>query len=209
MRILRLVLVLAIAAVLVTAAVLLPILAGGDDPAGQAQMGPPNGSASVAREAADIDGDDLGALREYPDLSTWHVDPDETVTYDQTPPAGGEHAGHWLECGVYDEPVREENAVHALEHGTVWITYQPDLSDAEVSKLAELLPTEGILSPYPGLRAPVVVTVWGTQLDLVGADDPRLATFIERYGNGETAPEPMASCHGGVVRYESEDSQGP
>jgi hypothetical protein len=44
----------------------------------------------------------------------------------------------------------------------------------------------------------VVVTVWGRQLALVGADDPRLPLFLHRYGGGETAPEPFASCAGGV-----------
>ncbi len=48
------------------------------------------------------------------------------VDYDQAPPAGGDHDPAWLECGVYDAPVRDENAVHSLEHGTVWVTHDPD-----------------------------------------------------------------------------------
>ena len=120
------------------------------------------------------------------------------VDYEQSPPVGGEHAPVWLDCGVYDEPVREENAVHDLEHGTVWFAYDPDLDEDEVDDLAEVLPQNGIMAPYPGLDAPVVVTVWGRQLELVGADDPRLPLFLHRYGGGETAPEPFASCAGGV-----------
>jgi hypothetical protein len=55
-----------------------------------------------------------------------------------------------------------------------------------------------MLSPYPGLPAPVVVTVWDAQLDLKGADDPRLPTFLSFYGDGHTAPEAaFASCKGG------------
>ena len=61
------------------------------------------------------------------------------------------------------------------------------------------------MSPYPGLDAPVVVTVWGRQLRLEGADDPRLGLFIARYGAGETAPEPFASCAGGL----SDPDPGP
>ncbi|WKN50227.1 DUF3105 domain-containing protein [Nocardioides sp. Arc9.136] len=129
-------------------------------------------------------------------LRTDHTSGD--VTYPQTPPAGGPHDPRWLECGVYDEPVREENAVHDLEHGTVWITYDPDLAAEDVDRLVELLPDNGILSPYPGLPAPVVVTVWGHQLRLVGAEDPRLPLFVERLGGGQTAPEPFASCAGGL-----------
>ena len=51
----------------------------------------------------------------------------EPVEYPQNPPVGGDHNPVWQNCGYYDEPVRNENAVHSLEHGAVWITYQPDL----------------------------------------------------------------------------------
>ena len=101
------------------------------------------------------------------------------VTYPQDPPAGGAHAPIWLACGVYDEPVREENAVHDLEHGTVWITHDPGLSAADVEVLADQLPDNGIMSPREGLPSPVVVTVWGAQLRLDGADDERLGLFLE------------------------------
>jgi len=139
---------------------------------------------------------DLKAVRSYDDLAVDHTAKD--VDYPQSPAVGGPHAPVWLDCGVYDEPVREENAVHDLEHGTVWIAYDPDLDGDDVDELADALPQNGILAPYPGLTAPVVVTVWGRQLELVGADDPRLSLFLRRYGGGETAPEPFASCAGGV-----------
>jgi hypothetical protein len=115
-----------------------------------------------------------------------------------TPPAGGPHDPVWLACGVYDEPVRDENAVHDLEHGAVWIAYDPDLPDGDVATLRRHLPQNGIMAPYPGLSAPVVVTVWGRQLRLAGAGDPRLARFVAELGHGETAPEPTASCAGGT-----------
>lgn len=133
----------------------------------------------------------------YEDLARDHVGDD--VDYDQSPPVGGEHDDQWLACGAYDEPVRAENVVHSLEHGTVWITYQPDLPADQVEALSDALPDEGILSPYPDLESPVVVTVWGAQIALEGADDPRLEEFIDEYGDDATAPEPFASCEGGLT----------
>ena len=120
------------------------------------------------------------------------------VTYPQDPPAGGAHAPVWLACGVYDEPVRDENAVHDLEHGSVWITHAPDLSAADRAALADQLPDNGIMSPREGLPSPVVVTVWGAQLRLDGADDPRLGLFLEEFGDGHTAPEFGVTCQGGT-----------
>ena len=128
---------------------------------------------------------------------------DEDIDYEQVPPIGGPHDEEWLACGAYDEPVRDENAVHDLEHGTVWITYDPTLAEDDVAALAAVLPDDGILSPYPDLPATVVVTVWGAQLRLTGPDDPRLPLFLEEYGDGSTAPEAFASCEGGT-----DDPQG-
>ncbi len=139
---------------------------------------------------------DLDDVEVFTDLAKNHTEGD--VDYAQVPPAGGPHNPTWLGCGAFDNPVPNENAVHDLEHGTVWITYRPGLSPLEVDDLVGLLPADGIISPYLDLPAPVVVTVWGRQLRLTGADDPRLPLFIEAYGDGRTAPEPLASCGGGL-----------
>ena len=122
---------------------------------------------------------------------------EDPVTYPQDPPAGGPHAPAWQKCGAYDAPIRNENAVHSQEHGAVWITYQPDLPDAEVKALDKLAEHRSVLvSPYPGLKDPVVASAWGAQLRLDSADDPRIGAFIERYaGKG---PEPGASCESGL-----------
>ena len=135
-------------------------------------------------------------------VETWEITDrahtTDDVTYPQDPPAGGAHAPIWLACGVYDEPVRDENAVHDLEHGAVWITHDPDLSDDDRAVLAGQLPDNGIMSPREGLPSPVVVTVWGAQLRLDSADDRRLGLFLEEYGDGHTAPEFGVSCEGGT-----------
>ena len=93
--------------------------------------------------------------------STWA----RPSTYAESPPIGGEHDPVWADCTgtVYDVDIRHENAVHSLEHGAVWITYNPDqVSHADIDTLAELVDGESgrMLSPYvgPGLpRQPAVV----------------------------------------------------
>jgi hypothetical protein len=139
---------------------------------------------------------DLSDVATYDVTDRSHTDEDRD--YPQSPPVGGDHAPAWLDCGVYDEPVREENAVHDLEHGTIWITHDPSLSERDVQLLADVLPDNGIMSPREDLPAPVVVTVWGAQLGLDGADDERLPLFLEEYGDGHTAPEMGVTCHGGT-----------
>jgi hypothetical protein len=132
------------------------------------------------------------------DLDNTHVE--GTVEYEQTPPAGGPHNSVWLNCGVYTEPQTNENAVHALEHGAVWVTYDADaVSDDELATLKSHLPsTYTILSPYQGLDSPIVLSAWDHQLKLDSPDDERIPQFFEEYWRSQNVPEPNAVCSGGV-----------
>ncbi|HEV7126123.1 MAG TPA: DUF3105 domain-containing protein [Ktedonobacterales bacterium] len=122
------------------------------------------------------------------------------LTYAQNPPVGGDHNPVWLNCGIYAQPVPTENAVHSMEHGAVWITYQPNLADSDIQKLRTLVGGHSyfILSPYNGLPVPVVASAWGVQLKVQSASDPRLAQFLQKYEQGPQTPEPGAACTGGV-----------
>ena len=84
------------------------------------------------------------------------------------------------------------------EHGAVWITYQPDLPEADVAALAAYAGDQPyvLFSPYPDLEDPVGASAWGAQLRLTHVADPRLQQFINRYaGNG---PARGPSCASGV-----------
>ncbi len=140
----------------------------------------------------------IAGVTTYDNLSRNHSEAPQT--YAQNPPVGGTHSSVWLNCGVYDQPVHNENAVHSLEHGAVWITYQSDLPADAVNQIRTLAHGHSfiIVSPYPGLPKPVVASAWGVQLQLDNASDPRLAQFISRYEQGPQTPEPGAVCEGGV-----------
>jgi hypothetical protein len=129
-----------------------------------------------------------------------HVD--GPVDYAESPPVGGPHAPppDWADCTgtVYDVDVRHENAVHSLEHGAVWITYNPDeIQDADIDTLAALVKNESgrMMSPYVGLDSPISIQSWGHQLKVASADDPRIEQFADLLTlNNEFTPEPGASC---------------
>ena len=123
-----------------------------------------------------------------------------TVKYVETPPIGGFHHPSWQNCGIYTVPIHNEHAVHSLEHGAVWITYRPDLPADQVKQLHDIASDDYmLLSPYPGLPAPIVANAWNHQIRLERADDARLPQFISRYKNNpSTTPEFGAVCHGAV-----------
>jgi Protein of unknown function (DUF3105). len=129
-----------------------------------------------------------------------HVPSNVRVAYTHNPPIGGRHDQVWAACNgvVYETPVRVEHLVHSLEHGAVWIAYDPArLSAADVAALATLV--EGkpymVMSPYPEMASPVSLQSWGHQLAVDSVTDPRIDQFITALRvNPNTHPEPNASC---------------
>ena len=131
--------------------------------------------------------------------------------YAEGPPVGGDHSPVWENCAVYTKPIPNENAVHSLEHGGVWITYDPSLPAADVAKLAGLVTGNcyRMLSPYPGLKSKVSVQAWGRQIFVDSAADPRIATFVEKFTQGPQTPERGAACSGGTSTTGSTPAEKP
>lgn len=138
--------------------------------------------------------------RSFQNLSRDHVR--KPIDYAQTPPVGGDHAPIWQNCGFYSEPVRNETAVHSMEHGAVWITYRPGLAAKQLDRLQGLTSSEThvLVSSYPDLSNPVVASAWGKQLRLDSAQDPRLEQFVRVFRQGPQTPEAGAPCSGGRSR---------
>ena len=165
------------------------------------------GLGIAAVTAAAMSGSHSGSA---PDGTQAFVENDHThvsgpVAYDRVPPVGGAHNPVQLNCGVYGQQVPNENAVHSLEHGAVWITYQPNLSAADVSRLQSLVTSSYvgseryiILSPYPGLPSPIVASAWGEQLQVQSVSDGRLGQFIHTFAGGGQGGEQGGPCTGGT-----------
>jgi Protein of unknown function (DUF3105) len=168
--------------------------------------------AAIGFAVAEVNEADANAI-ESPDeiqgLDSYYEDYEEpqehvatTVEYEQSPPVGGPHAAppDWADCTgtVYDAEIRPENAVHGLEHGAVWITYNPDdVSEEDIDELASYV--DGVpyrmMSPYEGQDSPISLQSWGHQLKLDSATDPRIEQFADFFTqNAEFTPEPGASC---------------
>jgi hypothetical protein len=122
-----------------------------------------------------------------------------TVKYDTSPPIGGNHNPIWADCTgtIYKTQLANENAVHMLEHGAVWITYNPKTATAaDIKTLTPLV--DGVdrmaMTPYAGLKTPISLQAWDYQLFVQSANDPRIEQFIDalKY-NPKTTPE-NASC---------------
>lgn len=113
------------------------------------------------------------------------------------PPSGGDHNATPLTCGYYDQQPPDEFAVHSLEHGAVWVAYDPSLGPADVDVLKQLATLDHVIvSPYAGMDAKITAVAWAHRLELDSVSDPRLREFVEAFRNADTAPEPGAACKG-------------
>ena len=73
------------------------------------------------------------------------------------------------------------SAVHALEHGSVVIWYQPDLDDVgELRIIVNRFDDRVILSPNGQLDQPIVASAWN-RLKAYQTIDPEIEDFIETY----------------------------
>ena len=141
--------------------------------------------------------DEISGVQSFEYEGAQHVT--TPVTYEQSPPVGGEHDGEWADCTgtVYDVPIRQENAVHSLEHGAVWITYDPEVVSGEaLDGLTAVAEESGrMLSPNPGQQAPISLQSWEHQLTVESVDDRRIEQFADFLTfNPQFHPEPGATC---------------
>ncbi|MFD7284541.1 DUF3105 domain-containing protein [Streptomyces sp. NPDC059863] len=126
----------------------------------------------------------------------------EQVKYPMTPPVGGDHNQVWMNCqgDVYKEAIPDVNAVHSLEHGAVWVTYNDKASDADVKALGEKVEKTpySMMSPVQNQSGAIMLSAWGKQLTVDSATDSRVDQFFTKYVQGAQTPEPGAACTGGM-----------
>ncbi|WP_412541964.1 DUF3105 domain-containing protein [Longispora sp. K20-0274] len=163
-----------------------------------------NGSKTWEEKAAAIDG-----------IKDWHKTNSKEleagngnhvqgkVDYFATPSVGGNHNGRWQNCmgDIYPAQIPSEQATHSLEHGAVWVTYDPaTLSKDDVKKLESRV--EGneytFLSPFPNQGSPVSLQAWGWQLKVNSASDTRIDDFIKVLRKNASV-EPGAVCSNGLT----------
>jgi hypothetical protein len=143
----------------------------------------------------------IEGVQTFPDKAAYHNHVD-TVTDPKgdVPPVSGEHFSAWQNCGIYDQPVELGSALHSMEHGAVWLTYSPEVTQAQITDLQKLVRGHGyvLMSPYPSQKKPVVMTAWNTQLVIDSLPDDRIAKFITYYEQGPQNPEAGAPCSGAL-----------
>jgi hypothetical protein len=116
-----------------------------------------------------------------------------------SPPFGGKHNQNWALCigVVYTRQLANENVVHTLEHGGIWLAYNPALDSKSVDTLKSKVLGYNfmLMTPYAGLKRPIALQAWGYQMFFNSVNDPKIDTFIRDLRlNPNTTPEYGAPC---------------
>lgn len=106
--------------------------------------------------------------------------------YNSNPPTSGPHWPAAAKSGVYEQPLPDEQLIHNLEHGHVWISYKPDLSLEIKNKLAAIVQKDSwkvVLTPREKNDTPIVLVAWGRILKMAAPDYGKIKDFIRTYRN--------------------------
>ena len=129
-------------------------------------------------------------------VSDNHVDTGDTVNYSAFPPTSGDHwpPGQQASCGFHEGGIRDERAVHNLEHSNIVVSYNL-ATEEEVGRLRQVMGDIGLARVWGLTRSydkipegQVALAAWGILDTMEGIDPDRIDRFFEAYA-GTIGPE--------------------
>lgn len=121
--------------------------------------------------------------------------------YNSNPPTSGNHWGEPAKGGVYENSLPDEQLIHNLEHGFIWISYMPltqpeeassgaglkrGISESDKKTLEEMVKKDDwkmVLAPRDKNESMIAVAAWGRLLKLDNLDLAKIREFIKLYRN--------------------------
>ena len=113
--------------------------------------------------------------------------------YNSNPPTSGSHYAKEAEWGVYQNELPDEQLVHNLEHGGIWISYKPNIDPAIKAKLdliGNRYKETVIVTPRAKNDSMIALASWGRLEKLDNFDEAEIINFID--ANKNKSPEPIA-----------------
>ncbi len=110
----------------------------------------------------------------------------EHAAYNSNPPTSGPHWPEPANWGVYSTEMPDEQLVHNLEHGGIWISYRPDKVDQNtINKLNDFAKRYAIVIVTPRLKNDTAISLaaWTHLQNLDQYDERAILEFIDAYYN--------------------------
>ncbi len=112
--------------------------------------------------------------------------------YNSNPPTSGWHYAQEAAWGVHSEELSDEQVLHNLEHGGIWISYTGIDQDTQtkIEDLVKRYPDKLIVTPRAKDDSKIAVASWGRLMKLDQYDEAKIVEFIA--ANKNKSPEPTA-----------------
>ncbi|MDQ7036131.1 MAG: DUF3105 domain-containing protein [Anaerolineae bacterium] len=150
--------------------------------------------AWVVRQQSPLSDVDVDSIADesvvYANLGQEHIGVDDAhAPYNSNPPTSGPHAGG-VRTDFYTQQLADENLIHNLEHGHIWLSYR-DSDDSEAIDLLQSIQSQFLSSVVVTYRPEndtrIAVAAWNRLLALEEVDEDQILAFISRYR--DKAPE--------------------
>ena len=123
----------------------------------------------------------------------------KVANYNSNPPSSGDHWDQPAKNGIYDNRLPDEQLVHNLEHGYVWVSYIPkvqkpeategaqikqSLSDEDKKMLEELVKGDNwkiVMEPREANDSTIALVSWGRVLKMDSFNLDLAREFIKTY----------------------------
>lgn len=105
--------------------------------------------------------------------------------YNSNPPSSGPHWPEPAKNGIYDTPLPDEQLIHSMEHGYVWIAYSGDIGE-DKNRLATIVSDDDwkvLMTPRDKNDSKIALTAWGRVLKMDQLDENKVKDFIRTYRN--------------------------
>ena len=106
--------------------------------------------------------------------------------YNSNPPTSGPHFATPASWGVYDKELPDQQIIHNLEHGGVWITFNSDLEKEVIEKLKEIASSyksKVIMTPRAANDSKIALASWERLLKLDSYNEEEIKDFVARMRN--------------------------
>jgi hypothetical protein len=133
-----------------------------------------------------------GKVEEFEIEGANHVSPGQSVSYNTNPPTSGSHWANPADWRFNDKELPDEQLVHNIEHGGIWITYK-DLDEVSINKLKSIAKNNSnsvVITKREENDDPIVIASWGRMIRLSEVDEAMIQKYIDTYIN--QSPEKLA-----------------
>ena len=106
--------------------------------------------------------------------------------YNSNPPTSGWHWPQPANWGAYDSTIPDEQLIHNLEHGGIWISYKPGMVDQDtVNKLKDFANRYPliIVEPREANTSAISLAAWTRLQNLDAYDERAILEFIDAFHN--------------------------